>query len=454
MTEETKPVNSWVRVEELLHAHDAAGLQSYLDSLPSAEVTRAIVRLSDTDQADLLTLLHPEAAAELLEELPHMHSADIIEDLTAERAAAIVEELDSDHRADVLSELDTEDARAILAEMAPEEAAEARSLMRYDPNTAGGLMITEYLCYPQSLTVADVLQDLRQNAEEYSDFSVQYAYVHSDGDRLVGVLRLRDLVLSRGTKPLAEVMIVNPISVFVDTPLDELEGMFDRYQFAAFPVIDHGGKLLGVVQRSDAEEAVTHRAEQVFMRWSGVFGRDELRHLPLLTRSMGRVWWLVLNLLLSFVSASIIVLFEGTLTEVVWLAAILTVQSNVCGISGNQAVAVSIREMTLGLVSPRDLFRVMAKEVTVGLLNGAVIGIILGTFVYLWQQNLGFALLVGVAVNLNMVIAVVLGGCIPLAARRVGLDPAVASPMITTVMDMTGFLLTLGMATLLLLYRM
>lgn len=453
MTEETKPVDSWIRVEELLRAQDATELQSYLDSLAPAEVTRAIVRLSDEDQAELLKLLHPEAAADLLEELPHVHSADIIEDLPAEQAAAIVEELDSDHRADVLSELDTEDAYAILAEMAPEEAAEVRSLMRYDPNTAGGLMITEYLVYPQSLTVSDVLEDLRQNAEEYSDFSVQYAYVHSEGDRLVGVLRLRDLVLSRGTKPLTEVMIVNPISVFVDTPLDELEGMFDRYQFSALPVIDRGGRLLGVVQRSDAEEALTHRAEQVFMRWSGVFGRDELRHLPLMQRSMGRVWWLALNLVLSFISGSIIVLFESTVQKLVALAAIMTVQSNVCGISGNQAVAVSIREMTLGLINPRDVFRVMRKEVAVGLVNGLCIGVLLGGIVFLWQQDFVFAVVVALALTLNMVVAVVLGGCIPLVARRMGFDPAATSPMVTTVMDMCGFFLILGLASLVLWWR-
>ncbi len=453
MADEITQTNPWVRIEELLRARDVAALQALLDELPPADVTRAISRLEDEHQAQLLTLLHPEDAAELLEDLPDIQSAGIIEEIPAETAAAIVEELDSDHRADVLSELDTDDAHAILEQMAPEEAADARRLLRYDANTAGGLMITEFLVYPQTLTVADVLNDMRANAEEYSDYSVQYAYVRSEGARLVGVLRLRDLVLSRGTKPLNELMIVNPISVFVDTPLDELEQTFDRYQFSALPVIDRAGAMLGVLQRSDMEEAATERAEKIFMRWSGIFGHDELRHLPLATRSLGRVWWLVLNLALSFVSASIIVLFEGTIQDLIALAAIMTVQSNVCGISGNQAVAVSIREMTLGLIHPRDLVRVMSKELTVGLVNGLAIGLLLGGIIYLWQQDLAFAAVVAVALNLNMVIAVILGGCIPLIARRMGFDPAVASPMITTVMDMCGFFLTLGMASLLLLWR-
>jgi magnesium transporter len=282
---------------------------------------------------------------------------------------------------------------------------------------------------------------------------VQYAYVQSEQGRLVGVLRLRDLVLSRDNRPLTNVMIVNPISVLVDTPLIELEQMFDRYQFSALPVIDHRGTILGVVQRSDTEEAVTQRAERAFMRWSGIFGHDELRQYPLTTRSLARVWWLALNLGLSFVSASIIILFEGTIEEAIALAAIVTVQSNVCGISGNQAVAVSIREMTLGLIHPRDLALVMYKELSVGFVNGLAIGLLLGAVVYVWQQDFMLAAVVAVGLNLNMMIAVMLGGCIPLVARRMGVDPAVASPMITTVMDMCGFFLTLGLATLLLIWR-
>jgi len=453
MSDDSVPTDPWNDLETLVAKRDENEVLAYLSALPPADVARAISRLSDESRGRLLTLIEPGEAADLIEELSESQGADIIEDLPADQAAAIVDELDSDHRADILSEMSYQDADAILSQMDPEEAADARKLMEYEPNTAGGLMITEFVCYRDNLNVQDVLDDLRTNAVTYADYAVQYTYVINSAGRLVGVLRLHDLVLSKGEKPLREAMIVNPISVLVDSPLEELEQHFDRFQFSALPVVEHDGSIVGVVQRVDTEEALSERAERVFMRWSGIFGRDELRHLPLATRSLGRVWWLVLNLILSFVSASIIVLFEGTITEMIALAAIMTVQSNVCGISGNQAVAVSIREMTLGLIHPRDLFRVMNKEFTVGLVNGLCIGILLGSIVYVWEGDLVFSLLVAVALTLNMIVAVILGGCIPLLARRVGLDPAVASPMLTTVMDMCGFLLTLGGATLLLLWR-
>lgn len=453
MSDDSVPTQPWNDLETLVAKRDEQEVLAFLSALPPADVARAISRLSESGRGQLLTLIEPSEAADLLEELPDEQSADLIEDLPAEHAAAIVEELDSDHRADVLGEMTEQDAKAILDEMAPGDAAEARRLMEHESDTAGGLMITEFLVYVQNLRVSDVFDDLRNHAKEYSDYTVQYAYVQNEGNRLVGVLRLHDLVLAPGDKLLRDVMISNPISVLVDTPLEELEQHFDRFQFAGLPVVEHDGKIVGIVQRVDVEEALSDRAEKAFMRWSGIFGRDELRHLPLLARSAGRGWWLVLNLALSFVSASIIVLFEGTITEMIALAAIMTVQSNVCGISGNQAVAVSIREMTMGLIHPRDILRVMNKEFAVGLVNGLCIGALLGTIVYLWEGDLLFSVLVALALTLNMIIAVVLGGSIPLVARRVGLDPAVASPMLTTVMDMCGFVLTLGGASLLLLWR-
>ncbi len=451
MSDDSVPMQPWNDLETLVAKRDENGVLAFLAALPPADVARAISRLSETGRGQLLTLIEAHEAADLLEELPDEQSADLIEDLPAEYAAAIVEKLDSDHRADILGEMTERDAEAILGEMAPGDAAEARRLMEHEPDTAGGLMITEFLVYSQGLCVSDVFDDLRGHAQEYSDYAVQYAYVQNESSRLVGVLRLHDLVLAPGDKPLNEVMIANPISVLVDTPLEELEQHFDRFQFAGLPVVEHDGKIVGIVQRVDVEEALSERAEKVFMRFSGIFGRDEMRHLPLLNRSMGRVWWLAINLVLSFVSASMIIVFEDTVNELIALAAIMTVQSNVCGISGNQAVAVSIREMTLGLIYPRDVFRVMYKEIAVGLVNGLCIGLLLGGIVYLWKHDLVFAGVVAVALNLNMVIAVILGGCIPLLARRVGLDPAVASPMLTTLTDICGFFLTLFLATMILL---
>lgn len=451
MAEETEVEEPWAQLEALIETRNIEELHAFLDTLSPGDIARAMSRLDEADKAELLALLDPEDAAHLIEELSDMQGAELIDDLPAHQAALIIEELDSDHRADLLGELATRDAEAILQRMDPEEAEEARTLMEHGRDTAGGLMVTEFVVYPQNLTVGDVLNDLRTNAEAYSDYGVQYAYVCSETGRLVGVLRLRDLVLSPNERPLSKVMIANPISVHVDTPLEELEQAFDRYQFSGLPVVETDGGIVGVVQRVDVEEALSERAEQVFMRFSGIFGGDELRHLPLTNRSMRRLWWLGVNLTLSFVSASIIVLFQDTISHVIALAALIPILANVSGCSGNQAVAVSIRELTLGIVKPSDLFRVILQEVSVGLLNGFVLGLILGAVVYGWKHSVALAFVVAISLNVNMAVAVVLGGSIPLVMKRLGVDPAVASPMLSTFVDMCGFFVILSLATALLL---
>lgn len=447
--EDKKP---WKDLENLVTGGDGTALHGYLDTLSSSEMARAISRLGEMTQANLLTMLEPEDAADLIEELPDAQGADLIEDLPAEQAAAIVDEMDSDHRADLLGDLDESDAEAILSKMDPEEAQEARELLQYDPHTAGGIMVTEFVIYAQDLTVQDVLDDLRTNAEAYSEYGIQYAYVRSDTNTLIGVLQLRDLVLSPGTISIKDVMIVNPVSVLVDTQLEDIEHLFDRYFFSGFPVITPDGDIVGVVMRSDTEVAHSEKSEKSFLRFAGIVGGEELRTEPVHERAFKRLWWLSVNLVLSLVAAWVVHLFEKTVQQYIVLAALLPVLANVSGCSGNQAVAVSIREMTLGLINTDDVVRVMRMELMVGVINGIVTGTMLTGIIYIWNGEIVFGLVVGVSLALNSLAAVVLGGSIPLVLKRLGIDPAVAAaPILTTAVDTLGFFIILGLVTLFLM---
>ena len=439
---------TWEQLAEILAANDAEGLTFYLDSLPPGETARALSRLHEEDQTHVLTLLPPERAALLLEELSATQAADLLEDLPATRAAAIVDRLPSDEQADLLSELDEADAAIILQEMAPEEAEDVRLLSQYPFDCAGGLMITEYLVYPETACVKDVLADMRAHAEEYASYDVQYAYITSRTERLVGVLRLRDLLLSAPTTPLAAIMIANPLSLAADASLDELQQFFDRYAFFGVPVTEQSNQLVGVVRRADVEEAVGDRADQTFLKVSGIVGGEELRSMPLAVRSFRRLSWLSINIVLNMIAASVIAAYQDTLAAVIALAVFLPIISDMSGCSGNQAVAVSLRELTLGLVRPHELLRVLAKEAWVGVMNGLVLGALLGGVAWLWNGNGYLGLVVGGALALNTLVAVVLGGAIPLVLRRLQLDPALASgPLLTTVTDMCGFFFALSFAT-------
>lgn len=438
----------WEEIEAILRAGDADRLKTYFEELSPGETARVISRLREEDQAQVLTLLSPEDAAALLEELSHTQAADLIEDLSPAQAAAIVNEMPSDEQVDLLGALDAQEAAAILERMEAEEAEDVRQLSQFPPDTAGGLMITEYLAYPDTFRVNDVLEDLREHADLYAKYDVQYVYVTSSHDTLVGVLRLRDLVLSPGETPVVRIMVSTPLRVRTDTGLDELMYFFDRHAFFGVPVTDAQGRLVGVVRRADVEEAVGDRADRTFLKFTGIVGGEELRSMPLPVRTYRRLSWLSINIVLNIVAASVIALYRDTIAAAIALAVFLPIISDMSGCSGNQAVAVSLRELTLGLVRPHELLRVLVKEAGVGIANGLVLGVLLGSVAWVWWGNPYLGLVVGGAMTLNTLVSVVLGGTIPLMLKRMGMDPALASgPLLTTVTDVCGFFLVLSFAT-------
>ena len=438
----------WERLDALLAAGDRDAIQAFLEMLAPTEAGRALSRLSDESQGRVLALLDPEAAAHLLEPLSDAQAADLIEELPPAQAAAIVDELPSADQADVLAELDPAGAEAILERMEPEEAADARLLLGYPADTAGGIMITEYLAYPEHWTVADVTRDLRTHGAHYSDFEVQYAYITSATGALVGVLRVRDLLLAGADAPVDAIMLRAPLSVSVSASLHDLEQFFDEHAFLGVPVIDAREVLVGVVRRTAVEEALGEEATATFLKVSGLIGEEELRSMPLARRSLRRLSWLSINIGLNIVAASVIALYQDTLAAVIALAVFLPIISDMSGCSGNQAVAVSIRELSLGLVKPYELLRVFLKEGGVGLINGLALGALLGAAAFAWKGNVYLGLVVGTALMLNTCLAVLLGGLIPLGLKRLKLDPALASgPILTTVTDMCGFFFVLSFAT-------
>ena len=438
----------WEVISEILVRGDRHELHRFLDELPPSETARLLSRVDEPTQARLLQLLGSEEAADLIDELSDAQAVDIIEDLSPDQAAAIIDKLPSDQQADILGDLDDERAQAILQKMDPREARDARGLLEYDENTAGGLMITEFLAYEDTLLVSDLLEDLRTHGARYSDYDVQYAYLTSVDRRLTGVLRLRDLLLSSPDRPVRSLMIGEPLHVRADTPLEALMDFFREHHFLGVPVVDGDQRLLGVLRRLAVEEAEGDLATAQFLKVSGHIGDEELRAMPMRRRALRRLAWLSVNIGLNIVAASVIALYQDTLQAAIVLAVFLPIISDMSGCSGNQAVAVSIRELTLGLVGPYEFWRVVAKEMPVGLMNGFALGAILAVVAFLWKGNPYLGVVVGAAMMLNTVVAVVLGGLIPLALKAVKADPALASgPILTTVTDMCGFFLVLSFAS-------
>jgi len=438
-------------LERLIDEANAVRLRDFLGTLAAEEVVRAVSRLDDDSRARLLATLGPEAAAHMIEQIPDVQAVDAIELLQPGIAAAILHELPGADRADLLGDVDEPAAEAILGAMEKGEAAATRALREFPDDVAGGLMTVEYLAYDGDKTVGEVLGDIRSNADQYRDFVVQYVFATSPDGRLVGVLRLRDLLFARQDQAVHTLMIPKPLTMEGNAPLDEMRAFFDSHTLYGVPVVDDDSRLLGVLHREAVEEALAERSDATFLKIQGIVGGEELRTMPLLLRSRRRLSWLSVNILLNVVAASVIAFYQDTLSAVIALAVFLPIISDMSGCSGNQAVAVSMRELSLGLVRPSELRRVWLKEVSVGAINGVGLGLLIGAVAWAWQGNPFLGLVVGSAMMLNTVLAASLGGTVPLVLRRLGVDPALASgPILTTVTDMCGFFLLLSMSAALL----
>ena len=440
------PDEPWVSLREALAAADVPRLVAIFEELTLSDGLRALLQLDADERTTVLAALPAELAAELLTEAPNEQAVELVEALEAEDAAQIIEELNSDVQADVVGELDKEDAEAILAEMEPEEAAEVLRLVEYEDDTAGGLMIGETFSFRDTDTVAAVLRRLTSEEEDFERYRGQHPYIVDEANRLIGVVSLRNLLTAKRSTSLTEIMVA-PLSVTTDASLGDLQDLLDEHEFLGLPVVDGAGRLVGTVSRSAVAEALLERSESESLKRQGVFG-DELRSMPLLLRSRRRLAWLSANIVLNIIAASVISLYQQTLAAVIAIAIFLPMVSDMSGCSGNQAVAVSLRELALGLAKPVDVFRVWAKEVSVGVINGIVLGILIALVAWAWKGNPFLGLVIGLALALNTIVAVSVGGVVPLLLKRFNQDPAVASgPLLTTITDVAGFFLVLSLAT-------
>jgi magnesium transporter len=443
--------NNWTTLEALINLNDRPQLDSFLEDLSTIDLARAVSRLDKDDQIHLLEIIGYEKSADLISKISDIGVPNIVAQLPQTQAVSIVEEMPSDRQADVMKKLNEEHAESILQDMGYVSAQKIRQLMSYPENTAGSLMITEYLSYDAHRLVKEVLDDLREHGEQYSDYDIQYAYVVDDTDKLVGVLRLRDLLMAPKHQQLNEVMVKDPVSVNVHTSLRDLRDFFRQYAFLGVPVVDDTGNLVGVIRSASVREAANKRNNQLFLKFAGIVGGEEFRSMPLFKRSSRRLSWLSINIVLNIIAASVIALYQDTLEKAIVLAVFLPIISDMSGCSGNQAVAVSIRELTLGLVRPRELIRVLSKESAIGIVNGIVLGVLLGGAALLWKGNPYLGLVVGVSLAANTFVAVSFGGLVPLILRGMRTDPALASgPLLTTITDMCGFFFVLSFASVML----
>jgi len=441
---------------DLLEKQDSAALVAVVRERPADELVQSVSALGVTERRafwEQLIDADEALAADVTEHFPEVFHADLLTVLPPDRAAQFVSHIDSDEQVDLLSHLDRHTAEQILKQMPPKQTADIRRRLSYERYSAGGIMITEIIQFSEEMTRDDITDDLRAHYEEHRVFEHRYIFLKDAEGRFSGLVPMRRLVYSPADVPLSQLKVDHIEPIGPELSLDELLNIFDRVDFSVLPVLGPDGKLMGAVNRAITQEALAERQEAQLMEFGGIIGGEELRTMAFRNRVLKRLAFLMPSVLLSYLAVSVIAVFEPVIEQITALAIFLPMVANLSGAAGNQAVAVSIRELTLGVINERQVLRVWKNEVWLGLVNGFALGLILGVVTFLTRMDdplLG--VVVGIAYMLSSVLAVSLGGLLPLFLKRLRVDPAMlSSPMLTTLTDMISFFLVLSLAAGLLL---
>lgn len=429
----------------------------YADLVPEAIVR--LGRLHTADQADvlahlpphaqslLLNRMHPHDVGALVDELHPEEAVEICAALEVNALPSVLDETSPDTAADVLRGVPQHVATDTLANM--RHSADVMPLLIYEDDDAGGLMTPEFIALRESMTVQQALAFVRMWAGEigHAPEDTHYMFVVDDNDVLTGGMSLAQLVLAAPTQRISLLMDEDIISVNVETDQEEAARLMERYGIFNLPVVNGDGKLAGVIWLDDMVDVLEDEATEDMYRMIGV--AEEEKALGPFWRSVrNRLPWLIVNLCTAVLAGFVITLFQSTMAQVVALAAFLPVIAGQGGIAGTQTLTLIIRSVTLGEVAPANARRLLIKEIGLGLVHGFALGLVVGIIAFLWNGNEFLALVVGISMFANLIIAGISGVVVPLGFRALKIDPALSSAVaVTTATDVLGFLVYLGLAT-------
>ena len=396
---------------------------------------QAALLLRDQPTYVLLPLwsnLSPGVADSLLPQLPEDSAGQLLTALPAGQCASLLSRLDTQQQAHFLQLLD----KGV--------AAELRELLEYPEDTAGSMMETDIVAFNASMTVADALAQLKNQKKE----ELRYLFLLNDDLYLQGQVSLQRLALAEGSQTLAS--LSKPLTAFANAldPKSEIVEKLEKFKIDVLPVIDGNDHFVGVIRGRNMLSVLKQDMATDMQTMVGV-SKDERALSSSWFAVKKRLPWLQINLLTAFLAAAVVGLFESTIAQYTALAILLPIAAGQSGNTGAQALAVTMRGLTLREITVRQWWQVTMKEAGAALINGVAIAITCGG-VYLWSQSVGLALIIALAMISSMFIAAVSGALVPIMLKRMGQDPALSSSIIlTTVTDIAGFMSFLGIATLL-----
>ena len=422
-------------------------VRSLLNKLSSSEIAHALESSPPKQRKLFFSLLETNEEGDVLADLGEEIQQDLISSISNEELAEAVKELEPDETVDILQNLPEERMNTILSKMSFRDRKRIEIGLTYPENTAGGLLNTDVISVRPSHSIEVVINYLRDQKKLPNN--TDKIFVVNKEDEYVGELAIGKIITSRPKLSVREVMDTNANPIFVNQDDKEVATIFDRNDIISSAVIDESGKLIGRITIDDVLDVIKEDADQNFLGMAGV---AEDTFAPPGRAARSRVFWLSMNLLTAFIASMTINIFKDVLDQIVYLAILMPIVASMGGVAATQTLTIVLRGLTLEQINSSNLQWLFKRELAVSILNGFVLSILVGLVTFFWFDELLLALLISLALVINLISAVIAGVFVPLILRSLNQDPAIAgSVVVTTVTDVIGFLSFLGLATIFLI---
>lgn len=436
-------------IEEHIEDGKVEELKSVMESEHPGDIADAIKELDDDEQDLVFGLLEDEQAGDVLEEADIATRLEIIEDLDADELSDIIVTMPPDEAVDLLEDMPVEKVEDVLEQIPEEESEQLKELLKYPPDSAGGIMTSAMVKVRDDITVEQALEHLRRTVESDSIF---YIYVVDSAGKLLGTIRIRRLITSDLRSQVRDLLEDKLITVPVEMDQEEVASMFQKHNLFAMPVVDSSGVLLGRITVDDVMKVMEEEATEDAFKLAGT-DDAELKSESVFKIVRIRLVWLLICLGGTMISGSVIRLFQPTLSHVIAMVAFIPAIMAMGGNSGLQTTTVTVRGLATGELSSVRIFRLILREVRVSLLIASVCGLIISVVAKFWMGNIILGAVVGCAMFFTITFAATLGVILPLTFNKLKIDPAVASgPVITTMNDTFSLLIYFTLISLMLKY--
>ncbi len=435
-------------IRELVHDKAGTLLMNIIADLHAADIGNIINRLEAEERQYVFNLLDAETGSAVLLEIEPSVREALLESMPSEKISTYVDLLASDDATDLVAELQPHVADKVLRAMPAEESSDVKELLQYDPETAGGIMGTEFVAVQMNDTVAQAIKAVRLMAKD--NMVIYTVYVVDEEGLLVGVLPLQSLVLHTPNRRVYKIMEADAKSVSVDVDQEEVAAMFRKYDLVALPVVDKMGKLVGRITIDDIVDVIEEEHSEDVARMVGS-DAEELEKRSPYQIALLRLPWVLTTLAIEFAAGIVIHYFDETLSKVILLASFMPIISAISGNTGLQSASIIVRAMSTGLVTLDRWWLPVWRQIQTSLIIGSACGLSLGIIGAIWQGRWEFGLVVGISMFTSINISGIVGTSVPMISKRLGFDPALTTgPFETAFQDVVGITIFLSLATMML----